>query len=465
MTEGSSDEIRAYLSGLSTDQLVDRLLAVAQRDEATETALRAEAAAAAGTFDLAAFKKELTARIRVPGFVDWRGARRYADRVDGLLDVLDSLIAAGRADDVVVLAEHVMARLETAANRIDDSSGYVGDVVARAGAIHLRACEQGEPDVRKLGARLVDLALKHDIEWLLEAPERYASVLGDEGLAAYRRRLEPEWEALPALGPERSTMFRSSYEPRRFAVTMLRTSLARAGGSVDELVSVLGHDLSTPHDFCRIAEELESAGREREAVAWLERGLASFPPAADVRLREMLTTAYLRDGQVEDAVALAERAFESEPRAGTYRELRDAASGLPGWPRRRQQALERLRDAGGRSGRSEVVAAQLDEGAAKDAWEDAMEGGCRADLWLRLAEARRADHPDDALRVYRMQLESALEHAHERSYEEVVRLLREIRVTLEPHGREQEFADEVDRIREEYRRRPKMVGMLAAEGW
>jgi hypothetical protein len=62
----SSDErLHAYLSGLTREQLVARLLALAERDEVALTALRAEEAAVSGAFDLAAFRKELTARIRI----------------------------------------------------------------------------------------------------------------------------------------------------------------------------------------------------------------------------------------------------------------------------------------------------------------------------------------------------------------------------------------------------------------
>ena len=473
MSSSSDERLHAYLSGLSKEQLVDRLLALAERDEVALTAPRAEQAAASGEFDLAALRKELTARIRISGFVDWRGAAGYAQRVHGLLDVLEALIAAGRAADVVVLAEHVMARLDTVLGRIDDSNGHVGAVLDRVSDLHLAACDAARPEPKRLAVRLVELALKSDWEWLLDAPQRYAAVLGEEGLAAYRARLEQEWEKLPALPPTEKSVL-GFHDGRRFTVTRLRESLARAGGSVDELVSVLTKDLSSPYRFCEIAEELEQAGRERAALVWLERGLHAFPPAADARLRARLIHAYVRDGQVEDAVALAERAFAAEPRAATYRELRETASGLPDWPERRSGALQRLRDpaAGGRPlnryfarDRSEVVRAQLEEGEIEAAWVDAVDGGCEVRLWRQLAHARREHHPDESIDVYRGLLDQVLEHADARAYQEAVTLLREIQKTLTDHAREEEFADDVERIREAHRRRPKLLSLLAAEGW
>jgi tetratricopeptide (TPR) repeat protein len=468
------DVLRRYLSSLGREELVRRLFALAERDEVALMALRAEAAAAAGTFDLAAFRKELTARLRVSGFVDWRGAGRYARRADAVVDVIEGLLDGGRASDVVALAEHVMARLDTAMGRIDDSGGHLHGVVARVADIHHAACVAARPDPRRLAARLVEVALKSEWEWFLDAPERYADVLGEEGLAAYRERLEREWEALPPLGPTEAGLV-GRVDGRRFRVTHLREGLARAGGSVDELMAVLARDLSSPFQFCRIADELEQAGREREALAWLERGLAAFPPVGDPRLRSRTIQAYLRDGQVEDALALAQRAFDAEPRAATYRELRTASDGLPDWPTRRAAALDRLRSLDQLprptaaflppAGRSEAVRAQLDEGDIEGAWRDAQEGDCSMDLWHQLAKQRRNDHPDDAVAVYRHLLDRALTRADVRAYQEAVELLQEVRETLAPHDRGAEFAAEVERIRAEHRRRPKLLSLLDAEGW
>jgi uncharacterized Zn finger protein len=175
--------------------------------------------------------------------------------------------------------------------------------------------------------------------------------------------------------------------------------------------------------------------------------------------------AYLRDGQVEDAVQLSRRAFDAEPSSRTYAELRHASAGVDEEQSIRKEALERLRQPGPLGGCSEAVRAQLEEGAVDDAWRDACEEGCTWDLWRRLADARRDEHPEDALGIYRRHLEQALEHADERSYEVVVDVLGAIRDTLAPHGRNDEFAAEVERVREEYRRRPRLLAMITAAGW
>jgi uncharacterized Zn finger protein len=95
--------------------------------------------------------------------------------------------------------------------------------------------------------------------------------------------------------------------------------------------------------------------------------------------------------------------------------------------------------------------------------DELAETALRAEV--RLADARRAGHPGDAVAVYRRLLDGVLEHTDVRAYREGVSLLRELRSALAACGREEEFAADVGRIREEHRRRPRLMSLLDAEGW
>src|SRR5262245_7685358 len=93
----------------------------------------------------------------------------------------------------------------------------------------------------------------------------------------------------------------------------------------------------------------------------------------------------------------------------------------------------------------------------------AIEGGCSAQLWHQLADARRQAHPDDSVGVYVRLLDNVLEQTDIRAYREAVALLRQIRRAL--GDRDAEFAAEVRRIRDAHARRPKLMSLLAAQGW
>jgi tetratricopeptide (TPR) repeat protein len=339
-------------------------------------------------------------------------------------------------------------------------------VVDRLKSLHHDACQAAELDVRKLAVRLADWALaeQSDREWFLEAPTRYADVFGEEGLAAFRERVEPRWQALQPLPASRERI-PGRWDRGRFTVTYLREGLARAGGSVDELVDVLARDLSTPRQFERIADALEGAGREREALAWLERGNAVHTPTGDPQLRSRIIAAYLRDGQVEDALELAARAHELTPSVRTYEELRRAAQAFGDWPERRPAALERLRSADRFGGRASAVRAQLGEGDLAGAWADADDGGCDEETWLELADASREVRADDAIRVYGSLLVKALEIADDRHYDRVVDLLGRWRTTLKLHGRARELDLQVAAIREQYARRTRLLKRMDTAGF
>lgn len=462
-----TEPIRRHLTTLSHDHLVERLLSLAERDPTLRTALLAEARAAEGSLDIRALRKELTAMLRATAsWYDRRHAREYAHRIEEVNDLLASLLDGGQADAVVELAEHCMKRLDTAFQRIDDSGGYRLAPLERLKEIHHAACVAAELAPRRLGRRLAELALRSDsdLEWFLDAPGRYADVLGDEGLDAFGEALEPAWSALPPRLPSRERTF-EHWDGSRWRITHLRESLARARGSVDELVSVLARDLSSAHQFARIADELEAAGRQREALSWLERGNAVHKPAGDPLLQERIVAAYLRDGQVEDAVELAAGGFEHDPSVRRYELLRSAAEAAGDWAQRRPAALERLREANRSGGRTFAVRAQLAEGDLDGAWTDARAGGCDPATWLELADASRERRPDDAAAVYRQAVAAALEHTGTTNYRRAIDLLVRWRAMLEAHARSDELVPEVARIREENRRRPSFLARLDKAGF
>ena len=397
MNEFDDELIQRRLGSLSHAQLVERLVSLARRDDALRLALLAEAEAGADELDVRKLRKQLTVRLRVSDRTyDRRYARRYAGEVDEALDVVAALLDGGHAAAAVELAEHCMKRLDTALRHLDDSGGYVGVGVDRLKELHHDACVRAGLDPAGLARRLADWALAGDSdwEWFLDSPTRYADVLGDEGLEAFRQRVEPEWQKLPALQPSREPI-RASWDSRRFRVTYVREGIARAGGSVDELVSVLAHDLSSPRQFERIADALE-ARRSGARSARLARTRKQDPRACRASgSAARIVAAYLRDGQVDDAVALAVRAHTHAPSTTTYLELRTAAEALGDWPERRHGALERLRGADRFGGRSSAVRAQLAEGDLDGAWADANEAGCDDGTWLELADASRQNRPDE----------------------------------------------------------------------
>jgi uncharacterized Zn finger protein len=107
--------------------------------------------------------------------------------------------------------------------------------------------------------------------------------------------------------------------------------------------------------------------------------------------------------------------------------------------------------------------ALLSDGDARLAWEAAVAAPpdeIDADLWLRLAESREANHPADALSVYQRVVDEVLQETDPRAYANAVRILKRPCSAAEAAGKRAAFTDHVSRLREQYRRRPTLMAML-----
>jgi uncharacterized Zn finger protein len=478
------DQVRAHLAGQSKDALVELLVAQAMADERLRRRLLLEAtraampgvSSAAGP-SVAHVRTWVDEAARLSDYLDDDEVDDYVAGVEDVVDALDGLLDEGHADAVVELVEHAVDVVESSSGYVDDSGGDVGGVLGRLAELHLAACEQANLDPVALAGRLFVRELHRESDTFFEALYGYAEVLGPEGLAAYRKLAEAEWEqwALRARSAADHTVDR-----RPWRITHMMETLARVEGDVDGLVAVVARDLSHAYSYLRIAEVLREAGRDDEALEWAERGMAAFPePRADSRLREFLAEQYHQRGRHDDAVGLAWEAFSGAPSLGPYQTLRQHVERGGQWPAWRERALARLREhvAALREGRrvdgwavagrdrSELVRVLLWEGEVEAAWAEARAGGCAPALWLELADQRAAVHPEEVLPVYQRAVEGLLAHTGNDVYEQVVQLLRKVQELLHRLGREAEFAGQIASIRSTQRRKRNLMKLLDAAGW
>ena len=471
----ADDAVRAYLEGQEKSRLVDLLLEQAAADELLRGRLGLAAAAAGagrtgGAGGIAGYRRVIREVICPRGFIDYRSMYDYSRGIDALIDSFDALLADGLAAEVVDLCEHALACLEDALGSVDDSDGLMGDIRYRLVALHHEACVQAHPDPVALAERLFEWELHSDWEIFLGAAAQYADVLGEAGLAAYRRRAEEVWARTPVLTAGAD----ADHSTSRFVITYIMETLAGLSQDVDALVAVKARDLSTPYSFLEIAEAYAAAGRDDDALAWLEQGLAAYPECTDVRLLEMLAAEYQRRGRVQDAAALMWSLLGRLPTLASYQLVKSYAVAAGEWGERRDEALDCLRRAapaqalpgwGRIHDRSTVVKAFLWEGDADGAWEEAVSGGCTARVWLDLAAARAIDHPEDALTVYQRQAEQAIDQKNRRAYEDAVDLLRSVEELMTRIGVAGEFQAYLAEVRIAHRQKRSLMKLLDEAGW
>jgi hypothetical protein len=435
----SDKRLRAFLLECDRTWLVDQLMAAARSD----AVLRARLDVAAGADPSAAFddrelREQLERAIEIADYIDYAGAYGYFQHVEAALEAVASLIEGGFPDAAITLSEYALELLEDSAERVDDSDGGLGEVIARAEEIHLAACEAGAPDVVALAERLVGRALASEYEVFLDVLPAYVDVLGERGLARYRELVEQAT--------------RKSGRNRSFTAGYLAERLAECLDGTDGLIDILAENLTSGYDALRIAELLCADERDAEALTWLERGLSEFEP--DSRLRDLAAEIHLRAGRRDLAAEMRWANFAERPTLDCYHALREAASSdFPTW---RERALSLL--AGEQpaenpwwSGRSALVEILLAEDEIDAAWQAATEGGCSEGLWLRLARERAKKNPADAIPVLLRAADTAIVAANRNAYRTGAQLLAEAKKLFARCGQEPEFAEHLAALRHRHR--------------
>jgi uncharacterized Zn finger protein len=458
------DGLEQQLVALGSERLAGLLVEHARSDDRLAQRLHALTLREDDGLDVAAHRALLDSAIVVHGYVAYGEAWGYFEGVAEALDTLDDLLDDGHPDAVVELAEHALRRVEAALERVDDSDGGGSEAIERIERLHLAACERADVDGVALAERLLAWELESDLGVFDEAIARYADVLGERGRDRYDELARERWAEVPVREPGDH----DDYE--HFAIAHVMEALAARSGRVDDIVAVRARDLSSGWRFVGIAELLREHGRHDDALRWVERGLAAFPDGPDPRLVAFAVEEYRRRGRSQDALALTEQAFTQRPGVETWKALRRDAEALGDWERRRPEALRTLaeciddpgrspRGAGYRD-RSELVHVHLYEDEAEAAWREASDGGCSRALWLELAQRRRADHPDDALAVFKREVELTIEGRDRQAYAAAVKAMGRVRELLEANGREGDYAAYVAEVRATHKRKRNLVKLL-----
>lgn len=459
-----------HVAGLDRQRLVELVLEAADADWRLRERLLAEAVAARGEGpELETWRRRIDA-VFAPydDFVHYREAAGWAGEVGEVIDALAELCAAGHPDAVAVLAEHAHRRADAAIGYVDDSDGWLTEIAERLAQLHLRACVEGDPDPVQLAGRLAQLELTSELDGFRRAAATYAEVLGSDGLAAYRRLLDPQWEEVRS-----QTVGWSSH---RYTLREAMAGVALAAGDADALIEVYRDDLWTPDEYLQIARVLVTADRDEEAARWAREGLEIFadrswqtPP-----LREFLA-GLLRDrGDRSAARELFREAFDQAPSLSAYRRLLDEAGedaaevGTRALDALAQRVAQQPADETGRSGTGlsgVLVEILAYEGETEHAWQVATEHGCGRELWLTLARAREDTAPLDAIGVYEREVFAQIEAKKNHTYRQAVELLGRIRRLAAQAGQPERFASILGRVRGEHGRKRNLIKLIDRKGW
>ncbi len=464
------DDVKKYLSKQEKKALIKMLMDQSKDDEQLRQRLLMKAAKNNPKgLDLATYKNAINDAVGTNDFVDYRSMFAYSSDIEKAIDPIEELIREGHAAESIELAEYALAAVESGMDSVDDSDGQMGEILERLQEIHHLACKKAKPDPEELAERLFAWELRAEYDVFYRAVESYADVLGEKGLAVYRRLAEAEWAKVPKLLPGRDDPEKYS---KRFRITSIMEALARRTGKIEDLVAVKQRDLSNAYDFLEIAEIYKKTKKDDLALKWAEKGVAAFPKQTDSRLREFLANEYHNRHRHEEAMALMWAEFTEAARLKQFQILKKHADRVKQWPLWREKALLFLREQinkekqkargiwAGRVDNSALVEIYLWEKNIESAWREAMEGGCGNDLWLQLATKREKEHPEDALVIYQKQIEPTLNQKNNPAYKQAVRYLTRIHGIMARLGKETEFKRYLDAVRLAHKPKRNFMKML-----
>ena len=236
-------------------------------------------------------------------------------------------------------------------------------------------------------------------------------------------------------------------------------------------------NLSHAYDYLRIAEVYRETGQGDKALEWEERGLKAFPERPDGRLREFAAEEYHRRRRHDDAMNLMWAEYVERPGLESYGTLERHAKKAGSWKEWRERALLEIRqsiESARQQNReqtrprwmrldddhSQLVEVFLYERDVEAAWREAQTGGCSDTLWLRLAETRERDHPEDAIPIYFKQAEVSVTTARKSVYDNAVELLVKAAALMKRMGRSEEFVGRLESLRQKYKIKRNFVKRL-----
>lgn len=438
-SRGRDEEpVDRLVESFSREQLVEVVLEAAGRNEDVARAVRL--AAARESNDVAALRREIDRTLRTRRFLDYSKSMDWARAARPVVAELDRAVRAAPSRELVEVLQRAMGHVVKVIHHADDSSGLIGDLVRELLDLHASACDARIADPIKLGAWMVRFRFA-DQDFFEVDPVRYADALGDEGMTAYRAAIDQIDDA-------------GSYGLR-----YVRERLAVLDRDIDAIVRLHGGDLSNGYQFLHVAEAMAELGRDDLVLEWTSRGIAETNGWQVNGLYDLACETHTRLRQPLEVLRLRRSHHERMPSSSTYAALRTAAQEVDAW----EVELPAARAALQNRDIPRLIDALMTDGDRDLAWDVALDAPPEVldpKQRLRLAESREGEHAADALAVYQGVVEEVLQTADRRAYAAAVRILKKAASAAEAAGRTDAFSEHVNRLREQYRRRPALIAML-----
>ncbi len=394
--------------------------------------------------DLTQLRADIDSSLRTRRFLDYWQSSEWAAEAAPVVDEIGDVLAVSPSAELLGLIERAVGHVVKVLLRSDDSNGEIGGLVAELLELHRLACDAGVAEPVKLARWMVRFTAD-DQDFFVLDPKRYAGALGETGLAVYRNEIDRRRKA----GKQAHTL---RYADERLAVL---------DEDVGKIVRLLGGNLTSPYQFIQVTEAMVELGRDDDALAWAQRGIAeaSGRPWQFGPLYDLAAGVHLRCGAQGEIATLRWEQHRRMPSSTTYLLFRDATDATGVWESERAEARSVLEAAD----LGELVDALLAEGESEAAWRvtgnyPTWDPGPRR--WKALAKSRASSHPADAMAVYLKLADLELETTSRPAYTRAAALLKKAGRAADAAGRQVEFSAHLAALREQFHKRPALLETL-----
>lgn len=373
---------------------------------------------------------------------DWRAALDYGGFARVSVEHLREAAEIWGAATLLPTVQKAITSTVAVIHRADDSSGVIGDVVRDLLQLHAEFSTTAPPPMAALVAWLIRFQFDGKQDFFSIDVAKYTHALGAKGL----ERFEDELRALELNRPTPIDGY--DYTQRLVHHNLQRLAVARR----DEEAIVASHsDLSGAYRLHDLAKALVEIDAIESAISYAERGALVDGGWQAERCAQYWCELLEQRGVAGEALAARQLVFDRWPTSSNAMRLAGAAGDA--WAAIEEATFRALEERHPR----ELIETLLGLGLAERAWTEAQRFRLDDLLWTRLVASREKADPASVVPVLRQLIDVDLETADARNYKSAVKRLKQLRAALRATSREQEFDEIVATLREEHRRRPRLL--------
>lgn len=502
--KSSGQALQAYLDGLNREALAELLLEMAGKHIEVREDLNDRASLKSGkTGQLAkAVRKEIDSLASEPAWSNhWSGEGNTPD-YSRVRERLRALLAAGQADEVVALGEHLLKKGIQQVEMSDDE-GETGREIGECMVIVFQALPKSSGPISKqlmweINARLADdYAILDDAE---------GPVSGDDASptdwSAVADELAKRLTAIPATGKDTGDgSFHRKYE--RHAIMRWQILALEKAKRKEEIIPLLEREVPVTDCYPELVDALLAAKRRQDAESRAREGFArtvgSLPGIAwdlVTRLRAIADA----NGNKPLVAAYCTMEFFNQPDVSGYAALEKAATAAGVWPAVRHFVLlhletgvhpDRLTAGPGKPEDSPawplpptglalpaekpgrhyfpdtetLIDIAIREKRNDDALKWHEQAKKRRGLWGgdsadKVATAVQRTHPDAALKLWQRLAEEQIARVTPSAYQTAGQFLNKAKALCAREKRMDEWKKYLEKLRAENQRRPRMKDVL-----